>query len=71
MQQKERRKMSKQNDGPFTQAFESDLSGVVRREITTYRYRSDVLVKETATRTYQKSGDYNDTTSSIPLPELK
>jgi hypothetical protein len=57
-------------DGPFTSAFESDTTGVVRREITTYRYRGGLLVKETATRTYQKDGDYNDSISSIPLPEL-
>ena len=58
-------------EGPFTSAFECDTTGVVRREITTYRHRNGMLVKETATRTYQKDGDYNDTMSSIPLPELK
>ena len=58
------------SEGPFTQAFESDTTGVVRREIVSYRHRDGVLVKETATRTYQKDGDYNDSTSSIPLPEL-
>ena len=58
------------SDGPFASAFESDTNGVVRREITTYRHRNGMLVKETATRTYQKDGDYNDTMSSIPLPEL-
>ena len=58
------------SEGPFTTAFESDTTGVVRREITTYRHRNGVLVKETATRTYQQDGDYNDSTSSIPLPEL-
>ena len=57
-------------DGPFTSAFESDTTGVVRREITTYRHRGGLLVKETATRTYQKDGDYNDSISAIPLPEL-
>ena len=58
------------SEGPFATAFESDTRGVVRREITTYRHRNGVLIKETATRTYQKDGDYNDSTSSIPLPEL-
>ena len=58
-------------EGPFTTAFESDTTGVVRREITTYRHRNGVLIKETAIRTYQQDGDYNDHTSSIPLPELK
>ena len=59
------------SEGPFTSTFESDTTGVIRREIITYRHRNGVLVKETATRTYQKDGDYNDSTSSIPLPELK
>jgi hypothetical protein len=58
------------SEGPFASAFDSDTTGVVRREITTYRHRNGMLVKETATRTYQKDGDYNDTMSSIPLPEL-
>lgn len=58
------------NDGPFQGAFESDTTGVVRREITTYRYQDGKMIKETATRTYYGDGDYNDSTSSIPLPEL-
>jgi hypothetical protein len=57
-------------DGPFTSAFECDTTDVVRREITTYRHRDGILIKETATRTYQKDGDYNDTMSSIPLPSF-
>ena len=57
-------------EGPFTGAFESDTKGVVRREITTYRYINGVMVKETATRTYYKDGDYNDSIASIPIPEL-
>jgi len=57
-------------EGPFQGAFEADTKGVVRREITTYRYINGVMVKETATRTYYKGGDYNDSTASIPIPEL-
>lgn len=57
-------------EGPFQGAFESDTNGVVRREITTYRYVNGVMVKETATRTYYKDGDYNDSTGSIPMQEI-
>ena len=57
-------------EGPFQGAFESDTKGVVRREITTYRYINGVMVKETATRTYYKDGDYNDSTASTPMQEI-
>ena len=57
-------------EGPFQGAFESDTKGVVRREITTYRYKDGVMVKETATRTYYRDGDYNDSTASIPMQEI-
>ncbi len=57
-------------EGPFQGAFEADTTGVVRREITTYRYINGVLVKETATRTYYNDGDYNDSTATIPMPEV-
>jgi hypothetical protein len=57
-------------DGPFQGAFDADTTDVVRREIITYRYKNGAMIKETATRTYYKGGDYNDSTASIPLPEL-
>ena len=57
-------------DGPFKSEFDTNLEGVVRRELTTYRYKDGMVVKETATRTYYADGDYNDSISSTPLPEL-
>lgn len=57
-------------DGPFKSAFETDTTGVVRREIITYRAKDGLMIKETAVRNYYKDGDYNDSISSIPLPEL-
>lgn len=57
-------------DGPFKSAFETDTTGVVRREIVTYRAKDGLMIKETAVRNYYKDGDYNDSISSIPLPEL-
>jgi hypothetical protein len=58
-------------DGPFKAAFEADIDGVVRREITTYRYKNGMMVKETAVRAYSSDGDYHDSVSSLPMPELK
>jgi hypothetical protein len=54
-------------EGPFKSAFESDVDGVIRREIVTYRMKGDVMIKETATRDYYKSGDYHDSVSTQPL----
>lgn len=56
-------------EGPFKNAFDADTNGVLRREITTYRIKNGVMVKETATRDYYSSGDYHDTQSSTPLVE--
>ena len=56
-------------EGPFKNAFDADTNGVLRREITTYRIKNGVMVKETATRDYYNSGDYHDTQSSTPLVE--
>ena len=57
-------------DGPFKQAFEADTDGVVRREITTYRYKNGMMVLETASRDYSADGDYHDTINTKPLPEI-
>ena len=54
-------------EGPFKSASESDVDGVIRREIVTYRMKGDVMIKETAIRDYYKSGDYHDSVSTQPL----
>ena len=56
-------------EGPFQSAFEADSTGVIRREITTYRMRDGIMVKETASCDYYKSGDYHDTQSTTPMVE--
>jgi len=56
-------------EGPFQSAFEADAAGVIRREITTYRMRDGIMVKETASRDYYKSGDYHDSQSTTPMVE--
>ena len=56
-------------EGPFKNAFDADTDGVVRREITTYRIKNGIMIKETAYRDYYQSGDYHDSQSSTPLVE--
>ncbi len=56
-------------DGPFKNAFDADIDGVIRREIVTYRVKNGVMVKESATRDYYNSGDYHDSQSTQPLVE--
>jgi hypothetical protein len=54
-------------EGPFKAAFDGDTTGVVRREIVTYRLRNGVMIKEEASRDYYQSGDYHDTQNTTPL----
>ena len=56
-------------EGPFKNAFDADTDGVVRREITTYRMKNGMMVKETACRDYYKDGDYHDSQNAMPLVE--
>ena len=54
-------------DGPFKQAFETDLEGVVLREIISYRNDGSGNIRvEKATRTYF-TDDYVDTTQVTVL----
>lgn len=57
------------SEGPFKTAFDADTGGVVRREIVTYRMRDGIMIKETASRDYYKSGDYHDSQSTTPMVE--
>jgi hypothetical protein len=56
-------------EGPFKNAFDADTTGVVRREITTYRSLNGVMLVETAVRDYYKSGDYHDSQNTLVLTE--
>tara|TARA_B110000211_G_C13998843_1_gene517476 strand:- start:977 stop:1156 length:180 start_codon:yes stop_codon:yes gene_type:complete len=55
------------SEGPFKEAFEADVTGVVRREIVTYRMRNGTMIKESACRDYYDSGDYHDSQNFQPL----
>ena len=59
------------SDGPFKAAFDADVEGVVRREIITYRYRNGSIIKEISSRAYHADGDYIDSQSIQPMPELR
>ena len=58
-------------DGPLKQAFDLlDSDGVLSRELTTYRKRNGMLVKEVVTRTYTGK-DYIDGTSINPISKVE
>lgn len=61
------RKVKTMTEGPFKNAFDADTTGVVRREIVTYRIKDGMMVKESATRDYYANGDYHDNQTSTPL----
>ena len=57
-------------EGPFKSAFDTDIGGVVRREIVTYRkLPNGIMTKEVTVRDYYKNGDYHDSQNSMPLVE--
>ena len=58
-------------DGPLKAAFDLlDSDGVLSRELTTYRKRNGMLVKEVVTRTYTDN-NYIDGTSIIPICKVE
>mgnify|MGYP001165393995 FL=1 len=63
--------MNSKFEGPLINAFNADITGVVKQEFITYRKRDGRLVKETTTRRFSSSGDWHDTSSVEPLVEIK
>jgi len=58
-------------DGPLKRAFDLlDSDGVLSRELTTYRKRDGMLIKEVVTRTYTDR-DYIDGTVTIPICKVE
>ena len=58
-------------EGPLKEAFDLlDSDGVLSRELTTYRKRNGMLVKEVVTRTYTDI-DYIDGTVTIPICKVE
>jgi hypothetical protein len=62
--------MMTNKEGPFYDAFEGSVDGVIKQELITYRIRNGMLVVEKTQRDYSKE-DYQDTVSSTPLVEVK
>ena len=58
--------------GPFLSAFETDPTGVVKKEIVTYRVKNGILRKETTTRKFNSDQtDWHDSQSVDPMMEVK
>jgi hypothetical protein len=62
--------MNSKFDGPFVSAFESDIDGVIKQELITYRVVNGMLRKEVTERTFT-NGDWLDTSTVKPLAEVK
>jgi len=63
--------MNTKYEGPFTSAFESDIEGVVKQELITYRVKNGMLRKEVTTREFKDNGkDWNDTSTISPLVKV-
>lgn len=64
--------MNTKYEGPFTSAFESDIDGVVKQELITYRIKDGMLRKEVTTREFRDNGkDWNDTSTVSPLVKVE
>lgn len=65
-------KMNSKLEGPFISAFETDVTGVIKQELITYRIKDGMLRKEVATRTFHEDGkDWDDSSTVTPLVEVK
>lgn len=63
--------MNSKFDGPFVSAFESDVEGIVKQELITYRVKDGMLRKEVTTRKFKDgSDDWHDTSSVEPLVQV-
>ena len=45
-------------DGPFKSAFETEITGVLLQELTTYRIVDGMMRKEVTQRKFSSDGDY-------------
>lgn len=64
--------MNSKLDGPLVSAFESNVEGVVKQELITYRVKDNMLCKETVTRKFNHDQtDWHDTSSVEPLIHLE
>jgi len=58
-------------EGPFVSAFETDITGVIKQELVTYRVKDGMLRREVTTRHYNSNGsDWHDTSRVEPLAKV-
>jgi hypothetical protein len=64
--------MNSKYEGPFTSAFESDTTGVIKQELITYRVKDGMLRKEVTVRNFNTDQtDWHDSQSVDPIVEVK
>ena len=64
--------MNSKLDGPLVSAFESNVDGVVKQELVTYRVKDNMLRKAITTRKFNHDQtDWHDTSSVEPLIHLE
>ena len=63
--------MNSKLDGPLVSAFESETTGVIMQELTTYRIAEGMLRIEKTTRRFTNDRkDYNDSSTVTPLGKV-
>ena len=64
--------MSSKYDGPLVSAFESNVKGVIKQELITYRVVDGMLRKEITSRKFNSDQtDWHDSNTVDPMMEVK
>lgn len=64
--------MSSKYDGPLVSAFESDVKGVIKQELITYRVVDGMLRKEITSRKFNSDQtDWHDHNTVDPMLEVR
>ena len=64
--------MSNKFDGPLVSAFESNVKGVIKQELITYRVVDGMLRKEITSRKFNSDQtDWHDSNTVDPMMEVK
>ena len=58
-------------DGPMYHRLEASENGVIKQKLITLFVKDGMLVEETIERDYTSSGDYIDSTITVPLISIK
>lgn len=64
--------MNSKYDGPLVSAFESDVTGIIKQELITYRVVDGMLRKEITSRKFNSDQtDWHDHNSVEPMIDVK